>query len=77
MKTPVLRILASVCLVRRDQWKLLQNSPFEPLELYDLSKDPQEKDDLAQKNRKIFNELAAALRKEIQRYRAVPWQKPE
>jgi arylsulfatase A-like enzyme len=61
---------------RRDDWKLLQDSPFQPLELYDLKSDPQETTDLAAKNRKIFNELAAALRQQIQRAGAVPWQAP-
>ena len=63
--------------LRRDDWKLLQDSPFQPLELYNLKSDPQETNDLAAKNRKVFNELAAALRKQIQRAGAVPWQAPE
>jgi arylsulfatase A-like enzyme len=62
---------------RRDDWKLLQDNPFQPLELYDLKSDPQETTDLAAKNRKMFNELAAALRQQIQRAGAVPWQAPE
>jgi arylsulfatase A-like enzyme len=61
--------------VIRGDWKLLQNSPFAPLELYNLKNDPQEQHDLSRKNRRMFNELSAALRKEIQRYGTVPWQK--
>lgn len=57
-------------------WKLLQNSPFAPQELYNLKSDPLEQNDLAQKNKGKFNELAAELRKEIQRYGTIPWQKP-
>lgn len=60
----------------RGEWKLLQNSPFEPLELYNLTNDPQETSDLSQKNRGKFNELSAALRRQLQRYGAVPWQRP-
>jgi arylsulfatase A-like enzyme len=60
---------------RRDDWKLLQDSPFAPLELYDLKSDPREATDLAAKNRKIFNELDAALRRQIQRGGSTPWQK--
>jgi arylsulfatase A-like enzyme len=62
---------------RRDDWKLLQDSPFQPLELYDLKSDPQETTDLAAKNRRIFNDLAAALCQQIQRAGAVPWQAPK
>lgn len=57
-------------------WKLLQNSPFEPLELYNLKVDPLEKQDLSKSHREQFLELSAALRKEIQRYGKIPWQKP-
>lgn len=61
----------------RGQWKLLQNSPFEPQRLYDLSSDPLEKEDLRKKNVRKFNELAAALRKHVQRGGQIPWQKQE
>lgn len=57
-------------------WKLLQNSPFEPQELYNLKDDPREENNLIDKNRKMFQQLAAELRKEIQRYGSVPWQRP-
>jgi arylsulfatase A-like enzyme len=62
--------------VRCGDWKLLQNSPFQPLELYNLAEDPLEENNLASKNAKAFRELSAALRKEIQRYGTVPWQRP-
>ena len=61
---------------RRGDWKLLQDSPFAALELYDLKSDPQETIDLATKRREIFNELGAALRQQIQRGGSTPWQKP-
>ena len=60
--------------VRRGDWKLLQNSPFEPMELYNLADDPLEKNDMSKKAPRVFNELSAELRKEIQRYGTVPWQ---
>jgi arylsulfatase A-like enzyme len=60
----------------RGDWKLLQNDPFSPLELYHLKTDPQEKTDLAATETQRFNELATALRQHIQRGGATPWQKP-
>lgn len=60
----------------RGDWKLLQNDPFSPLELYHLKNDPQEQTNLATKAPKIFRDLSEALRRHIQRGGAVPWQAP-
>jgi arylsulfatase A-like enzyme len=60
----------------RGDWKLLQNDPYSPLELYNLKDDPQERNNLATRNKKVVNELATALRAHIQRGGATPWQKP-
>ena len=61
----------------RGDWKLLRNEPASALELYNLAEDPGETKNLADKKPKIYNELAAALRRQIQRGGTVPWQKPE
>lgn len=62
--------------VRRGDWKLLQNSPFQPLELYNLREDPREQHNRIATEPKIANELSTALRLQIQRAGAVPWQPP-
>jgi arylsulfatase A-like enzyme len=60
----------------RGDWKLLQNNPFSPLELYNLKDDPQEKNNVAATNKAVFNELATSLRAHLQRGGATPWQRP-
>lgn len=60
----------------RGDWKLMQNDPYSPLELYNLREDPGETMNVAATNRKLVNELSAALRRHIQRGGATPWQKP-
>ena len=62
--------------LRRGPWKLLQNSPFAPLELYNLKDDPEEKKNRAESNRDKYRELSESLRVQIQRGGAVPWQPP-
>ncbi len=62
--------------VIRGDWKLLQNDPYSPLELYNLADDPQEQNNLFDSHGKIARELQAAMRRHIQRGGAAPWQPP-
>ena len=62
--------------LRRGDWKLLQNSPFAPLELYNLRDDPSEQSNVAAKHRPVFRSMSAALRVQVQRGGAIPWQPP-
>jgi arylsulfatase A-like enzyme len=66
----------TVSAIRRGDWKLLRNSPFAPLELYNLEEDPREEQDLAATEEEMFRDLAQALRLQVQRGGAVPWQPP-
>lgn len=61
---------------RRGDWKLLQNKPFEPFQLFHLGDDPAEEHDLAESEPQVRRELSAALRAHLQRGGAVPWQRP-
>jgi arylsulfatase A-like enzyme len=58
----------------RGEWKLMQNTPYSPLELYNLKNDPQEKTNLVGKAPKVFKELSTALRQHVQIGGATPWQ---
>ena len=59
---------------RYGDYKLVQNSPYEPMELYNLKDDPQEKKPLGRKH-KMYRTLFTALRNHIIEAGAVPWQK--
>jgi arylsulfatase A-like enzyme len=60
----------------RGPWKLLQNDPYAPRELYNLNDDPLEQHDLAGSHKKIVNELTTATQAHIQRGGRIPWQEP-
>ncbi|MBL8828837.1 MAG: sulfatase-like hydrolase/transferase [Planctomycetaceae bacterium] len=60
----------------RGEWKLMQNDPYSPLELYNLKHDPQEHTNLVGQHKKVVQELNAALRAHVQRGGATPWQNP-
>jgi arylsulfatase A-like enzyme len=60
--------------VRRGPWKLLHNTPFEPMELYNLDEDEAEQNNLINTDPAIAKELIAALSAHIQRAGRVPWQ---
>ena len=61
--------------VRRGDIKLLHNSPFEPLELYDLGNDPEEAADQVKVQRDLFREMGGLLQTEMQKNGSVAWQK--
>jgi len=63
--------------LRFGDWKLVQNFPYQPLELFNLKADPLEENDLARSRPKITRDLSARLRKHIQRGATVPWQNPK
>jgi len=60
----------------RGDWKLLQNDPYSPLELYNLKQDPQETTNLIKQQRGVVKELSDLLRQHIQRGGQTAWQPP-
>jgi arylsulfatase A-like enzyme len=61
----------------RGDWKLMQNSPYQPLELYNLREDPREQTNVIGQHQKLAREMQRALSTHIQRAGSVPWQRPE
>ncbi len=63
--------------LRKGQWKLLQNSPYQPMELYDLLNDPKEEHNVIQDYPEIFKQMNIELMLHIQDGGRVPWQKKD
>jgi arylsulfatase A-like enzyme len=63
--------------LRHGDWKLVADSPFAPMELYNLREDPVEAVDMAKREPKVFGELSRLLRGHVQRGGSVPWQPRE
>ena len=61
--------------IRRGPWKLLQNTPFEPMQLVNLEEDPAEANPKPNSG-KIANELTAELMRHIQKSGKINWKKP-
>ena len=62
--------------LRRGDWKLVQNSPFEPCQLFNLTRDPREQTDLSAREPKRMRRLIRALMDHILAAGRVPWQAP-
>ena len=62
--------------MRKGDWKLLQNSPYEGYELYNLSVDPLEQNNLISEEPEKYKELNSLLMAHIQEGGRVSWQRP-
>lgn len=57
-------------------WKLMQNTPFAPLELFNLKDDPAELKNVIDQHQDVARRLSKKLSSHIQRAGAMPWQNP-
>lgn len=66
----------SIYAIRQGEWKLLQNNPYEPMELYNLREDPREQYNRIDEEPEKYEVLLHLLMKHIQAGGRVPWQPP-
>lgn len=62
---------------RYKNYKLVQNTPFEPVEMFDLAADPQEQSPITDKKNPMFQKLFMGLAEHIRLSGAIPWQAPQ
>ena len=63
--------------VQLNGWKLLQNSPFEPQELYYLPDDPKEEDNVIAEFPEKHRQLNDLMMHHLQTGGQIPWQSPD
>lgn len=61
--------------VRRGEMKLLHNTPFAPLELFDLASDEKESSDRATSDPETVSALVMEMQEQIRRAGSIPWRK--
>jgi len=61
--------------LRLGEWKLLQNNPYQPMELYNLRTDPLEKKNVIEEEEDVYLKLNKLLMLQIQEGGKTPWQK--
>ena len=66
----------TIQMVISDNWKLVQNSPYQPYELYNLSTDPLEKQNLMATQPEMYKKMVDLMITHIQKGGSVPWQRP-
>jgi arylsulfatase A-like enzyme len=59
---------------RKGDDKILQNSPYEPIQYFNLRKDPMETRALDPSGSKVYEELREELQKHIRKSGSIPWQ---
>ena len=62
--------------LRQGDWKLVKNTPFEAMELFNLKNDPLEKHNIRQEHPDQYKKLNSLLMQHIQQGGRVPWQPP-
>jgi arylsulfatase A-like enzyme len=61
---------------RKGDYKILQNTPYEPFQFFHLGNDPYEREALESSGNQYYNELRAALLDHIRESGRIPWQGP-
>lgn len=59
---------------RYKEYKLLQNTPWEPLQFFNLDSDPAEQHPLAEPTSEMYKKLFRGMMEHIRRTGAIPWQ---
>ena len=60
---------------RRGDYKILQNTPYESIQFFNVGKDPYEQNPLETVESEIYQSLRSALQEHIQETGRIPWQK--